>query len=140
MFTTDLLKMYSVWQLAAVTAVILAITHVTYTLLWSKSSLAISKGLQLVPVAQEGLPIVGTANAFRDNPRGFLSNTNQNWAKYSVDMVAMRINFFLAPSYQYRFSNDRDGDFRLEDAFYGMVRAVHHRRRETKMMNMRLES
>ncbi|KAH9244284.1 hypothetical protein BASA81_018331 [Batrachochytrium salamandrivorans] len=130
MFTTDLLKMYSVWQLAAVTAVILAITHVTYTLLWSKSSLAISKGLQLVPVAQEGLPIVGTANAFRDNPRGFLSKYESKLGKvFSVDMVAMRINFFLAPSYQISFFKlTRDGDFRLEDAFYGMVRAVHHRR------------
>ncbi|KAJ1329983.1 hypothetical protein BSLG_009834 [Batrachochytrium salamandrivorans] len=119
MFTTDLLKMYSVWQLAAVTAVILAITHVTYTLLWSKSSLAISKGLQLVPVAQEGLPIVGTANAFRDNPRGFLSKYESKLGKvFSVDMVAMRINFFLAPSYQISFFKlTRDGDFRLEDAF-----------------------
>ncbi|KAJ1329941.1 hypothetical protein BSLG_009841 [Batrachochytrium salamandrivorans] len=56
-------------------------------------------------------------------------------------MVAMRINFFLAPSYQISFFKlTRDGDFRLEDAFYGMVRAVHHRRQETKMMNMRLKA
>ncbi|KAL2911572.1 hypothetical protein HK105_207884 [Polyrhizophydium stewartii] len=96
-----------------------------------------SSRLPRPPAALEGVPVVGAVGAFREDPVGFLKRQHEKLGPvFSVNMLSTTMIMFVSPQSQTRlFRLSRNGDFRLEDAFYDMVRAVSKRTARNPAIN-----